>query len=61
MTDRALGYSKGFGFVRYATLEDAARGIEGMNGKVSTSDQWILSSDKIAKISGVLIVINEVY
>jgi len=34
VTDRASGYSKGFGFVKYATLEDAARGIEGMDGKV---------------------------
>lgn len=35
VTDRVSGYSKGFGFVRYATLEDAAKGIEGMDGKVS--------------------------
>jgi hypothetical protein len=34
VTDRVSGYSKGFGFVKYATLEDAARGIEGMDGKV---------------------------
>lgn len=35
VTDRVTGYSKGFGFVKYATLEDAAKGIEGMDGKVS--------------------------
>lgn len=34
VTDRVSGYSKGFGFVRYATLEDAAEGIKGMDGKV---------------------------
>lgn len=35
VTDRVSGYSKGFGFVQYATLEEAAKGIEGMDGKVS--------------------------
>ena len=35
VTDRASGFSKGFGFVRYGSLEDAAAGIEGMDGKVS--------------------------
>ena len=34
--DRASGWSKGFGFVRYTTLEGAAAGIEGMDGKVIT-------------------------
>ncbi|CAN1239450.1 Organelle RRM domain-containing protein 2, mitochondrial [Linum grandiflorum] len=34
VTDRVSGYSKGFGFVKYATLEDAAKAIEGMDGKV---------------------------
>lgn len=34
MTDRNSGYSRGFGFVRYETVEEAARGIEGMDGKV---------------------------
>lgn len=32
--DRASGWSKGFGFVRYSSLEGAAAGIEGMDGKV---------------------------
>ncbi|KAF9666906.1 hypothetical protein SADUNF_Sadunf16G0277400 [Salix dunnii] len=35
VTDRTSGYSKGFGFVRYATLEDAAEGIKGMDGQVN--------------------------
>ena len=35
VTDRVSGYSKGFGFVRYATLEDSAKGIAGMDGKVN--------------------------
>lgn len=35
VTDRLSGYSKGFGFVRYATLEEAAEGIKEMDGKVS--------------------------
>lgn len=35
MTDRVTGYSKCYGFVNYANLEDAAKGIEGMDGKVS--------------------------
>ncbi|KAI3782178.1 hypothetical protein L2E82_12212 [Cichorium intybus] len=32
---RFLGWSKGFGFVRYSTLEGATDGIEGMDGKVA--------------------------
>lgn len=38
VTDRESGYSKGFGFVNYATLEDAANGIQGMDGKVSPAN-----------------------
>ncbi|GER56558.1 RNA binding protein [Striga asiatica] len=33
VTDRVNGYSKGFGFVKYASLEDAAAGIKGMDGQ----------------------------
>ncbi|KAI8028581.1 hypothetical protein LOK49_LG02G03394 [Camellia lanceoleosa] len=33
LTDRVSGYSNGFGFVRYATVEDSAEGIKGMDGK----------------------------
>lgn len=43
VSDRISGYSKGFGFVRYTTLEDAAKGIEGMNGKVSFAFVSLLS------------------
>lgn len=35
VTDRQSGYSKGFGFVKYATLEGAEKGIKGMDGQVS--------------------------
>lgn len=35
VTDHASGYSKGFGFVNYATIEEAASGIKGMDGQVS--------------------------
>ncbi|OWM64624.1 hypothetical protein CDL15_Pgr020591 [Punica granatum] len=33
VTDRNTGFSKGFGFVKYASIEDAAKGIEGMDAK----------------------------
>ena len=33
-TDRVSGYSKVFGFVRYATVDQAAEGIKGVDGKV---------------------------
>ncbi|KAH9623197.1 hypothetical protein KSS87_018188, partial [Heliosperma pusillum] len=32
VTDHVSGFSKGFGFVKYATIEEASSGIEGMNG-----------------------------
>ncbi|KAJ0983375.1 hypothetical protein J5N97_011630 [Dioscorea zingiberensis] len=43
VTDRVSGYSKGFGFVRYATLDDAAKGIEGMDGKFL--DGWVIFAE----------------
>ncbi|CAK9317656.1 unnamed protein product [Citrullus colocynthis] len=43
VTDRVTGYSKGFGFVKYATLEDAAKGIEGMDGKFL--DGWVIFAE----------------
>ncbi|XP_072953896.1 organelle RRM domain-containing protein 2, mitochondrial-like isoform X2 [Typha angustifolia] len=43
VTDRLSGYSKGFGFVKYATLEDAAQGIEGMDGKFL--DGWVIFAE----------------
>ncbi|OEL18191.1 hypothetical protein BAE44_0020792 [Dichanthelium oligosanthes] len=35
VTDRVTGFSKGFGFVRYASTEEAEKGREGMDGKGS--------------------------
>ncbi|XP_027356178.1 organelle RRM domain-containing protein 2, mitochondrial [Abrus precatorius] len=43
VTDRVSGYSKGFGFVKYATIEDAAKGIEGMDGKFL--DGWVIFAE----------------
>ncbi|XP_010241007.1 PREDICTED: glycine-rich RNA-binding protein 3, mitochondrial-like [Nelumbo nucifera] len=43
VTDRVSGYSKGFGFVRYATLEQAAEGIKGMDGKFL--DGWVIFAE----------------
>ncbi|KAJ7981643.1 Glycine-rich RNA-binding protein [Quillaja saponaria] len=43
VTDRVSGFSKGFGFVRYATLEDATKGIEGMHGKFL--DGWVIFAE----------------
>ncbi|CAL9107860.1 unnamed protein product [Musa textilis] len=43
VTDRISGFSKGFGFVRYATLEEAAEGIKGMDGKFL--DGWVLFAE----------------
>ncbi|CAN8248255.1 unnamed protein product [Cochlearia groenlandica] len=43
VTDRVNGYSKGFGFVRYATLEDSAKGIAGMDGKFL--DGWVIFAE----------------
>ncbi|KDP39011.1 hypothetical protein JCGZ_00768 [Jatropha curcas] len=43
VTDRVSGYSKGFGFVRYATIEDAAKAIQGMDGKFL--DGWVIFAE----------------
>ncbi|EXB50913.1 hypothetical protein L484_021140 [Morus notabilis] len=43
VTDRVSGFSKGFGFVKYTTLEDAAKGIEGMDGKFL--DGWVIFAE----------------
>eukprot|EP00262_Sarcandra_glabra_P012475 TRINITY_DN3223_c2_g2_i2.p1 TRINITY_DN3223_c2_g2~~TRINITY_DN3223_c2_g2_i2.p1 ORF type:complete len:143 (+),score=24.03 TRINITY_DN3223_c2_g2_i2:124-552(+) len=37
------GYSKGFGFVRYATLQEAEEGIKGMDGKFL--DGWVIFAE----------------
>ncbi|KAF9589654.1 hypothetical protein IFM89_026788 [Coptis chinensis] len=43
VTDRDNGYSKGFGFVRYGTIEDAKNGMEGMDGKFL--DGWVIFAE----------------
>lgn len=43
VTDRASGYSKGFGFVRYATLEEAENGRTGMDGQFL--DGWVIFAE----------------
>ncbi|XP_043701696.1 organelle RRM domain-containing protein 2, mitochondrial-like [Telopea speciosissima] len=43
ITDRASGRSKGFGFVRYATIEEAEKAREGMNAKFL--DGWVIFVD----------------
>ncbi|GMH05688.1 hypothetical protein Nepgr_007528 [Nepenthes gracilis] len=43
VTDRVSGYSKGYGFVRYATTEEAAAGIQGMDGKFL--DGWVIFAE----------------
>lgn len=53
VTDRVSGYSKGFGFVRYATVEEASEGIKGMDGKVSWS--WLSCSKLCLNQNGALL------
>ncbi|KAK9269268.1 hypothetical protein L1049_001038 [Liquidambar formosana] len=43
VTDRVSGYSKGFGFVKYATIEEAGAGIQGMDGKFL--DGWVIFAE----------------
>ncbi|KAK9938332.1 hypothetical protein M0R45_015079 [Rubus argutus] len=43
VTDRVSGFSKGFGFVRYSTLEDAAKGKQGMDGQFL--DGWVIFAE----------------
>ncbi|OAY72142.1 Glycine-rich RNA-binding protein [Ananas comosus] len=43
ITDRASGRSKGFGFVRYATIEEADKARHGMNAKFL--DGWVIFVD----------------
>ncbi|CAH9083547.1 unnamed protein product [Cuscuta europaea] len=43
VTDRVSGFSKGFGFVRYSTLEGAEAGIKGMDGKFL--DGWVIFAE----------------
>lgn len=43
VTDKLSGRSRGFGFVRYATEEEAAKAKEGMDGKFL--DGWVIFAD----------------
>ncbi|KAF5476069.1 hypothetical protein F2P56_007812 [Juglans regia] len=43
VTDRNSGYSKGFGFVNYATVEDAEKGIKGMDAQFL--DGWVIFAE----------------
>ncbi|XVE80266.1 hypothetical protein DITRI_Ditri14bG0126200 [Diplodiscus trichospermus] len=43
VTDRVSGYSKGFGFIRYATIEEAEKGRVGMDGKFL--DGWVIFAE----------------
>ncbi|KAK5786708.1 Glycine-rich RNA-binding 2, mitochondrial -like protein [Gossypium arboreum] len=43
VTDRVSGYSKGFGFVRYATIEEAEKGRVGMDGKFL--EGWVIFAE----------------
>lgn len=43
VTDRESGRSKGFGFISYATVEEAERAREGMNAKFL--DGWVIFVD----------------
>ncbi|KNA16847.1 hypothetical protein SOVF_085480 [Spinacia oleracea] len=43
VTDRVSGYSKGFGFVKYATTEEATVGKQGMHGEFL--DGWVIFAE----------------
>ncbi|XP_030523295.1 organelle RRM domain-containing protein 2, mitochondrial-like [Rhodamnia argentea] len=43
VTDRNNGYSKGFGFVKYSSIEDAAEGIKGLDAKFI--DGWVVFAE----------------
>lgn len=43
VTDRASGYSKGFGFVRYRTTEEAKEGMSKMDGQFL--DGWVIFAE----------------
>ncbi|MQL77153.1 hypothetical protein Taro_009554 [Colocasia esculenta] len=48
VTDRGSGYSKGFGFVRYGTLEEAESGIKGMDGKFMDEEEGTRTTTGLA-------------
>ncbi|KAL6553940.1 hypothetical protein OROMI_019613 [Orobanche minor] len=41
--DHVSGYSKGFGFIKYANIEEAAAGIKGMDGQFL--DGWVIFAE----------------
>ncbi|CAN6199357.1 unnamed protein product, partial [Urochloa humidicola] len=43
ITDRISGYSRGFGFVKYATVQEAGEAIKGMDGKFL--DGWVIFTE----------------
>ncbi|KAL8506101.1 hypothetical protein ACS0TY_017092 [Phlomoides rotata] len=43
VADRVSGYSKGFGFVQYATIQEAESGIKGMDGQFL--DGWVIFAE----------------
>ncbi|KAL9236366.1 hypothetical protein vseg_011046 [Gypsophila vaccaria] len=43
VTDRVSGFSKGFGFVRYATTEEANAAVENMHG--AYLDGWVIFAE----------------
>ncbi|GAA0184231.1 hypothetical protein LIER_31519 [Lithospermum erythrorhizon] len=43
VTDRVSGYSKGFGLVKYKTIEEAEAGIKGMDGQFL--DGWVIFAE----------------
>ncbi|KAJ8436251.1 hypothetical protein Cgig2_023426 [Carnegiea gigantea] len=43
VTDRVSGFSKGYGFVRYATTEEARAGIQGMDANFL--DGWVIFAE----------------
>ncbi|CBI30580.3 organelle RRM domain-containing protein 2, mitochondrial [Vitis vinifera] len=43
VTDRSSGYSKGFGFVKYATIAQAEQGIKGLDAQFL--DGWVIFAE----------------
>uniref|UniRef100_A0A0A9DGV7 RRM domain-containing protein n=1 Tax=Arundo donax TaxID=35708 RepID=A0A0A9DGV7_ARUDO len=43
ITDRISGYSRGFGFVKFATVQEAGEAIKGMDGKFL--DGWVIFAE----------------
>ncbi|KAM7266759.1 hypothetical protein ACFE04_008925 [Oxalis oulophora] len=43
ITDRVVGTSKGFGFVRYKTIEEASKAVKGMDGEYL--EGWVIFAE----------------